>query len=121
MKQLPVMVFLLWSCSSVAQTGSFVHEYKTGKSILMYSYIQRNDSSFIYGHLKEKKTHAPILNVNILVKDFGIGTVPGLDGNFTLFLPRQEGTLVFDKPGDVYFAFPYKFKKDDLKKPTAHH
>jgi hypothetical protein len=121
MKQLLIMVFLFWSCSAMAQTSPFMHEYKSGKSILMYSYLQRNDSSFIYGHLKEKKTDVPILNVNIQVKDFRIGTVPDLDGNFKLFLPGKEGILVFNKPGDVYFEFPYKYRKDDLKKPTAHH
>lgn len=98
-----------------------MYEYKNGKSVLHYSYIQRNDSSFMDGHLKEKKTNASILNINISVKDFRIGTVPDLDGNFTLFLPRQEGTIIFDKTGYAYFEFPYKYQKVDLKKPSAHH
>lgn len=121
MKQFFSIVFVFWSFSLVAQTEPYMHEYKNGKSILLYSYIQRNDSSFMYGHLKEKKRNASILNVNILVKDFRIGTVPDLDGNFTLFLPRQDGTIIFDKAGDTYFEFPYRYKKEDLKKPLAHH
>lgn len=98
-----------------------MHEYKKGKSIMLYSYIQRNDSSFLYGHLKERKSNAPIQNINLVVKDFRIGTVSNLDGNFTLFLPRQEGTIIFDNTGDTYFEFPYKYKKEDLKRPSAHH
>ena len=75
----------------------------------------------MYGHLKEKKTNAQILNINISVQDFRSGTVPDLDGNFTLFLPRQEGTIIFDKTGYTYFEFSYKYKKEYLKKPSAHH
>lgn len=98
-----------------------MHEYKKGPCTLFYSYIQRNDSTFMYGYLKDKKTNAPVLNVNIGVKDFSIGTVPRLDGNFLLFLPRQEGTIIFDKIDYTYFELPYKFRKENLKKPSAHH
>lgn len=83
--------------------------------------MQRNDSSFMYGHLKEKKTNAPILNINILVKDFRIGTVSNREGNFRLFLPRKEGTIIFDKTGYTYFEFSYKYNKEYSKKPSSHH
>lgn len=121
MTQFLMIVFSLWSFNLAAQTEPYMHEYKSGKSILRHSYVQRNDSTFMYGHLKDKKTNAPILNINILVKDFRIGTVTDLDGNFTLFLPRQEGTIIFDKTGYIYFQFPYTYKKDYFKKPSAHH
>lgn len=121
MKQFLIIMFSLWSFSLVAQTEPYMHEYKSGKSILTYSYIQRNDSTFMYGHLKDKKTDAPILNINIVVKDFRIGTVTDLVGDFTLFLPGREGTIIFDKTGYTYFEFPYKYKSEYSKKPSAHH
>lgn len=121
MKQFLIIMFSLWSFSLVAQTESYMHEYKSGKSILTYSYIQRNDSTFMYGHLKDRKTGAPILNINILVKDFRIGTVTDLGGDFTLFLPRQEGTIIFDKAGYIFFEFPYKYKSEYFRKHSAHH
>lgn len=122
MKQLLNIILLFGSFSSVAQTNvPNMNEYKKGKSILLYSYFQRNDSIFMYGHLKEKKTNAPVLNINIVVRDFRIGTVPDLNGNFVLFLPRQEGTIIFDKTGYTYFELAYKYKEEDLKRPSAHH
>ena len=114
-------IFLLASCSAAAQADkTFMHEYKKGRSILLYSYIQKNDSAFIYGRVKEKGTDTPILNINILVKDFRIGTVHNTYGNFMLFLPSKKGTIIFDKTGSVYFEFPFEFKKDDLRMPSAH-
>ena len=122
MKQFLISLLLLCSSSLSAQTYEpYLHEYKKGKSILRYSYIQRNDSSFIVGQLKDRKTGASVPNINILIKEFRIGTVPDLEGNFVLFLPRPEGTIVFDKTGYTYFQFPYTYKKDDLKRPSAHH
>lgn len=87
----------------------------------MYSYVQRNDSIFISGHLKDKKSNAPVSDMNVVVKDFRIGTVSDRDGNFRLFLPRLEGTLVFGKTGFAYFEFPYRFKRNDMKDLSAHH
>ena len=87
----------------------------------MYSYVQRNDSIFISGYLKDRKLTAPVSDMNVVVKDFMIGTVSDRDGNFSLFLPRQEGTLVFDKTGFAYFEFPYRFNRDDMKGYSAHH
>ena len=122
-KSLPLVLSLFLSTTALAQTGPYLHEYKSGKHIFMYSYIQKNDSSFIHGLLKERRTDIPIQNINIAVKDFPIGTVPDTVGNFKLFLPRKEGTITFDKRGvnNLYFEFPYKYVKDDLKKTTAHH
>lgn len=122
MKQFLTIILLFGSFGLLAQTDeSYMHEYKKGPCTLFYSYIQRNDSTFMYGYLKAKKTNAPVLNVNINVKDFSVGTVPRLDGNFLLFLPRQEGTIIFDKTGNIYFEFPYEYRKEKLKRPSAHH
>jgi hypothetical protein len=122
MKQLFFIIALTGSVDLSAQVNdSHVYEFKRGKSVLLYSYMQKNDSCFIYGHLKERKAHRPILNVNITVKDFRIGTVPDRAGNFRLFLPATKGIIVFDKTGYTYFEFPYEYKRQDLKKPSAHH
>jgi len=128
-KQFLSIVFLFWSFSALAQTEPYIYEYKKGKTILTYSYIHRNDNMFIYGNLQDHKTNAPITDINITLKDFRIGTVTTPAGNFKIFLPRQEGTIVFDKPTYTYFEFDYKFKKEFTntdkkeysKKPSAHH
>ena len=79
MKKLLIGTLLLSSFSLLAQSDqTYLHEYKNGKSILFYSYIQRNDSSFMVGQLKDRKTDTPVANVNIQVKDFRIGTVPDI-------------------------------------------
>lgn len=98
----------------------FLHEFKKGKTILLYSYAQRRDSTFLTGYLKEKGGQ-PLLNMNITVKGFPIGTVPDTNGNFRIFLPVKEGVIIFDKTNYAYFEFPYKYRREDQQKPTAHH
>lgn len=122
MKQLFfIIIALSASVDLPAQVNdSYVYEFKSGKSVLRYSYIQKNDSCFIYGHLEEK-AHQPIIDINITVKDFRVGTVPDRSGNFRLFLPATKGTIVFDKTGYTYFEFPYEYKRQELKRPSAHH
>lgn len=122
MKHFLIVVLVCASFTLRAQAdGPYLHEYKKGKSILMYSYVQRNDSIFISGYLEDKKSNAPVSDMNVVVKDFRLGTVSDRDGNFRLFLPRLEGTLVFDKAGFSYFEFLYRFKRDDMKDHSAHH
>lgn len=122
MKHFLIIAFVCVSFSLSAQADEpSWHEYKKGKVILMYSYVQRNDSIFISGYLEDRRTNSPVSGMNVVVKDFRIGTVSDRDGDFRLFLPRQEGTLVFDKTGFAYFQFPYQCKRDDMKDHSAHH
>jgi hypothetical protein len=125
MKRFVIPLFLLTftHCNlTVAQPAmSFLHEFKKGKSILLYSYTQRRDSTFLTGHLQARGSRQPVLNVNIIVKGFPIGTVPDIHGTFMIFLPAKEGVIIFDKTNDAYFEFPYKYKKEELKQPFSHH
>lgn len=122
MKRFALIIFLFQSFSLSAQTDkAFMHEYKKRNCALAYSYIQKGDSLLIYGHVEDRRTSGPVVGMNIVVMGFPIGTVSDPGGNFKLLLPRQQGTLIFDKTGFGSFEFPFRFKKDDLKRPSAHH
>lgn len=119
---IPVLVSFAPCNLAAAQTSEpLLHEYMKGKSILLYSYAQRHDSTFLIGRLKERRSGQPVSNINILVKEFRVGTVPDSLGNFSIFLPVKQGVITFDKPGYGYFEFPFKYAKEDPKRPTAHH
>lgn len=109
------------ACELSAQAAqTFLHEFRKGKSVLYYSYTQRHDSTFLVGSLKERASGRSVLNVNITVKGFPIGTVPDVTGNFRIRLPAKEGIIIFDKTNELYFEFPYNFRKEEFKPPFAH-
>ena len=117
-----IVLFLVCSSTSLAQKNESDMQYFTkGKCELHYAFMNRNDSSFIYGHVKERRTDRAVIGINIIVMGFPIGTVSDSDGNFRLFLPVRQGTLLFDKTGFTRFEFPFIFKKNNLKIPSAHH
>ncbi len=95
MKMRVILFILMLSCArelSAQATQPFLHEFRKGKSILYYSYMQRYDSTFLIGSLKERASGQSVLDVNITVKGFPIGTVPDTTGNFKirLRLPVKE-------------------------------
>lgn len=84
-------------------------KYESGKSILYYSYSVNKDSIYFVGRLEERIGKAPILNMNIEVKNHRIGTVPDRNGKFKIFLPDRKGTLIFNKIAFEKFEFNYSF------------
>ncbi|HRK53790.1 MAG TPA: hypothetical protein PK185_07740 [Cyclobacteriaceae bacterium] len=81
--------------------------FKSKKCVLSYSYLVKNDSTFMHGFLKEIKTNAPVYNMNISVDGHSIGTVPNLEGEFLLYLPQKRGTILFDKVRYDKFKMEY--------------
>jgi hypothetical protein len=119
-----IILMVMLSCArelSAQASQPFLHEFRKGKSILEYSYIQRHDSTFLTGCLKEKSARRPVIGVNIIVKGFPIGTVSDMTGNFRIFLPAKDGILTFDKTHDLFFEFPFSFRKEEIRPPFSHH
>ena len=100
----------------------YAHEYRSGKFLLFYSYVSRNDSIFMGGFLREKRSENPILGVNVTIENSRIGTVSELPGGkFEIFLPRKQGKILFQDPSSYKgFEFSYKFIEDVLKTPFSH-
>ena len=76
----------------------------------MNSYSIKKDSIYFFGQLSEKASKYPIVNMNVEVKGFKIGTVPDSKGNFVLLLPKEKGTLIFNKAGFERFEFKFNLK-----------
>jgi len=115
-----ILTFIFFDTRAQSE-NPLIYKYKSKMCSLSYTYIIQNDSVFIYGQLHENKTNNPVININILLQDFRIGTVPNLNGEFQLFLPRQEGVILFDKTGFTKFEFPFKYNKEEIRKPFTHH
>lgn len=117
-----IVLSLVCSSASLAQKSELgMQHFTKGKCVLQYAFMNKNDSSFIYGQVKERRTERAVIGINIILMGFPIGTVSDSDGNFQLFLPVRQGTLFFEKTGFTSFEFPFIFKKNNLKIPSAHH
>lgn len=115
-----IMTFIFFDAKAQGEKP-LNYKYKSKMSLLSYTYLIQNDSVFIYGQLQEKNTNNPVININIVLQDFRIGTVPNLNGEFQLFLPRKEGVILFDKAGFTKFEFPFKYNKEEISKPLTHY
>lgn len=101
------------SIATLAQNGkdqlNYDHEYRSKKCIVHYSYVVEKGASVLTGEIVDIRTGGPIYNINIEIKGSNVGTVPDLEGKFSLSLPKRTGVIVFDKIGFEKFEFNYKF------------
>ncbi|SRR5690606_35774371 len=83
--------------------------YKSKKSVLYYKFHYREGKRYLSGLIQTSKTDEPVSDVNIQVKDFPIGTVSDLRGEFSIMLPRKTGVVTFVKVGGDRFELRYEF------------
>lgn len=113
---------LLQSVHCVAQ--SFDHEFIHRDKVcnVYYSFIQKNDSSFIIGSVKDRRNN-PVPDMNIYNYEYRLGTVTNPAGEFALWLPPslKKGNLQFEKFYFTRFTVPFVVMFSDKKKPRTHH
>lgn len=108
---------LLWCCSFsflFTQQEQYQYSFKSQHCIVGYQFEEYNDSTFMYGKVVDKRTKKGVLNMNIMLLEFRIGTVTDLNGNFRIFLPIQKGSVVFVKT--AFDKFSIVFKNEETQK-----
>jgi lantibiotic modifying enzyme len=87
--------------------------FESKETVLLYSIQSTKDKISLVGYLKEKKTNAPVDNINIEIVEDRIGTVPDLDGKFELTWQKKKDEkkkiIKFDKTGFEKFDFICKY------------
>ena len=121
----PILFFILFIfCSQIifAQGDKpYTHTYKSKKAFVNYSFRISNDSLFCVGTVLDKSSKSSI-NINIYLQGTQIGTVSNLQGIFKIYLPREEGKLIFDKIGEFKFEMDFTVDRNRIKEEelTSH-
>ena len=103
-------VSLALNGQSLNPSEYYTNIFKSSKTVLNYKIVDRNDSTFMMGELIERNSRQPIMNMNIELVGYRIGTVPDIGGKFRLWLPQKDGVVRFIKDRFDEFEVPYTSK-----------
>jgi hypothetical protein len=68
----------------------------------------------------KNKNNKPVSDINIMISEFRIGTVADQFGEFELSLPKNQGTILFDKTNFTRFTRAYRVTPEYLRKPLSY-
>lgn len=106
LRALFIIFLIVTSAISFAQEKKITFE--KNKCRVSYDFVLRNDSTFMVGIIKDKN-NVPVSDINIMINEFRIGTVANQVGEFELFLPKNQGIILFDKTSFTRFTMAYQF------------
>ncbi|MGV8094151.1 MAG: carboxypeptidase-like regulatory domain-containing protein [Mangrovibacterium sp.] len=88
---------------TIFKPASFYHDKEKELKLIYQSYQQQfqytGDGEIVEGYVYDKETGEPLPAVSIVVKGTAYGTMTGLNGYYSLKVPRNNNTLVFSFVG----------------------